>query len=29
MKAKDIEKEMRRIAEEGKELQEKLAVIES
>ena len=29
MKAKDIEKEMRRIAEEGKELQEKLAIIES
>jgi hypothetical protein len=29
MKAKDIENEMRRIAEEGKELQEKLAIIES
>ena len=29
MKAKDIENEMRRIAEEGRELQEKLAIIES
>ena len=29
MKAKDIKNEMRRIAEEGRELQEKLAIIES
>ena len=29
MKAKDIENEMRRIAEEGRGLQEKLAIIES
>jgi len=29
MKAKDIENEMRRIAEEGRELQEKLAIVES